>query len=180
MQTFELQKSFLRAHNIAARGHSNQSLLDHLVGVRGLLVDWGANDALAAAGLFHSVYGTESYRQEALPLDLRPQVRVVIGEEAERRAYLFGAMAKESFEASVERGARFELKDRHAGEVVPLDEGEWSDLCELVVANWLEQRPRVAPQYMQLKAEMFRKLRCWLSTPASEALSSAYGFPPAA
>jgi hypothetical protein len=146
------------------------------MGVREFLVQWGAPDSLAAAGLFHSVYGTESYRQQAVPLDLRPQVRAVIGEEAERLAYVFGAMAKENFDASVERGCDFSVSDRHTGEVISLQSEEWAGLCEMVVANWLEQRPRVRPEHKQLKAEMFRKLRSWLSEPAAAALSTAYGF----
>ena len=176
MQNYDQQIAFLEAHNTAVMGHSNQSLLDHLVGVRALLVDWGASDSLAAAGLFHSVYGTESFGQEAVPLDLRPRVREVIGEQAEALAYLFGAMAKESFDASVERGSDFRIHDRHAGQDVPLGEAAWSEFCELVVANWLEQRPRVPEQYKQLKADMFRKVLAWLSDPGAEALASAYGF----
>ena len=176
MTGFEAQVAFLEAHNTSVMGHSDLSLLDHLKGVRDILVSWGASEALAAAGLFHSVYGTESYRQEAVPLSLRPQVRAVIGEEAERLAYVFGAMAKETFDASVERGGVFWVRDRHSGNALDLDEKQCSALCELVVANWLEQRPRVPEEYRQLKAEMFRTLRVWLSDPAAAALTAAYGF----
>jgi len=178
MRSYENQIAFLEAHNTALMGHSNQSLLDHLIGTRAILLDWNADDSLAAAGLFHSVYGTESFRQEAVPVALRPQVREVIGERAEELAYTFGAMAKETFATSVERGTDFWVEDRHTGDRIQMDTGQWSALCELVVANWLEQRPRAGAEYQQLKADMFRTLRRWLSAPASAALSTAYGFDP--
>ncbi len=176
MQTPEQQLAFLQAHNAARMGHTSQSLLDHLTAVRGLLVQWGAPASVAAAGLFHSVYGTESYRQEAVPLELRPQVRAVIGEEAERLAYVFGAMVKDTFDASVERGCDFRVRDRHGGEMLSLSVEEWSALCEVVVANWLEQRPRAPQEYRYLKSEMFREVRRWLSAATTIELDAAYGF----
>ena len=179
MQTLEQQQAFLHAHNTSVMGHSGQSLLDHLLGVRGILKDWGGSDVLLAAGLFHSVYGTESFRQEALPTTLRSEVRDVIGAAAERLAYVFGAMEKTTFDASVARGTAFSVVDRHTGKTTKLDEAEWAALCTLVVANWLEQRPRVRPEHKFLKAEMFRALRTWLDAPAYEALTEAYGFSPA-
>ncbi len=140
MRSYEEQIIFLEGHNTALMGHSNHSLLDHLVGVRTILVDWNADDSLAASGLFHSVYGTESFRQEAVPVDLRPQVREIIGERAEELAYTFGAMAKETFATSVDRGVDFWVEDRHTGDRIQMDTEQWSALCELVVANWLEGR----------------------------------------
>ena len=89
--------AFLTAHGAGAAGHSYRVLLDHLRGTRALLSQWGAREAVQDAGLFHSVYGTETYRHVTLPLDLRGQVRALIGEEAEGLAYVFGAMTKESF-----------------------------------------------------------------------------------
>ncbi len=65
--TIEQQVTFLRAHSTAVMGHTQGSLLDHLKGVHDLLVQWGGSKPLATAGLFHSVYGTESYKTEAVP-----------------------------------------------------------------------------------------------------------------
>ncbi len=170
------QLAFLEAHNIAVMGHSSRSLLEHLVGVSDLLDTWQAPPHWVAAGLFHSVYGTESYKQEALPLDLRDDVRSVIGVPAEALAYTFGAMVKDTFEASVTQGRNFGVVDRHTDTLIHLDSNQWPALCELVVANWLEQRPRVAAEYKLLKAPMFKSLRQWLSEPGKAALNTAYRF----
>lgn len=168
--------AFLRAHNADHVGHSSSVLLEHLMGVQALLQSWGAAPALADAGLFHSVYGTESFAQAVLPVSLRGAVRAVIGPEAEGLAYLFGAMEKQSFDDSVFRGGSPWLRDRHTGAVHSLDAATWRGLCELVVANWLEQHPRVPEQYKRHKAEMFHALRPWLSPGAVRALGAAYGF----
>ncbi len=168
--------AFLRAHNADHVAHGASVLLEHLVGVQTLLQSWGAAPALADAGLFHAVYGTESFGQGVLPVSLREAVRAVIGPEAEALAYLFGAMEKESFEASVARGATPRVRDRHSGAVNTLDAATWRALCELVVANWMEQHPRVPEQFKQHKAEMFQALLPWLSPGAAASLRSAYGF----
>jgi hypothetical protein len=176
MLTLDAQKDFLHRHNVAAMGHTNQTLLDHLTAVRDMLAAWGNPPDILAAGLFHSVYGTESFRQVALPPALRPAVVEVIGETAEGLAYTFGAMEKATFDAAVSRGVDFWVGDRHTGGRILLPESQWRGLCEVVVANWLEQRPRVAPEKKNLKTEMFRRIRQWISPSASTALSAAYGF----
>jgi len=176
MKSLTQQLDFLRRHNVHTMGHSNNTLLAHLSGVRALLVRWENPPDVLAAGLYHSVYGTESFRQTALPRNLRSTVRAVIGERAEMLAYVFGAMEKTTFDASVSRGADFCITDRHTGEKISLSAPQWAALCEVVVANWLEQRPRVAPEKRRLKTEMFRTMRRWLSPGAAAALSTAYGF----
>ena len=176
MKSLTGQLDFLRQHNVHTMGHSNQTLLAHLSGVRALLLEWENPPEVLAAGLFHSVYGTESFRQTALPQSLRSTVRVVIGEQAEMLAYVFGAMEKTTFGASVHRGADFWVTDRHTAEKISLPDPQWTALCEVVVANWLEQQPRVAPERRRLKADMFRAIRRWLSPGAAAAVSTAYGF----
>ena len=59
----ELQRriEFLREAKIGELKHSEKGLLAHLLGTRKLLEQWGARAALCAAGLFHSVYGTDAY-----------------------------------------------------------------------------------------------------------------------
>lgn len=157
-------------------GHSSTSLLDHLVGTHDLLEAWGAEPAVCAGGLFHSVYGTESYQASAVPLDLRPAVRAVLGERAERLAYLFGAMEKATYSESVFRGTDHSVVDRHTGETHPMTPAEFADLSAMVTANWLEQRPRLGPEWQFLKADMFAVLLPLLPPDGARALSDAYGF----
>ena len=67
--------------------HKNQSLLEHLIGVRDILNKWGAPEYIQDGGLFHSVYGT-TYFKPQLTMD-SDAVRYLIGEKAEELAYWF-------------------------------------------------------------------------------------------
>ena len=67
--------------------HKNQSLLEHLIGVRDILKKWGAPEYVQDGGLFHSVYGT-TYFKPQMTTD-RDDVRCLIGEKAEELAYWF-------------------------------------------------------------------------------------------
>ena len=67
--------------------HRNQSLLEHLIGVRDILEKWGAPEYVQDGGLFHSVYGT-TYFKPQMTTD-RDAVRNLIGEKAEELAYWF-------------------------------------------------------------------------------------------
>ena len=67
--------------------HRNQSLLEHLIGVRDILNKWGAPEYVQDGGLFHSVYGT-TYFKPQMTTD-RDAVRYLIGEKAEELAYWF-------------------------------------------------------------------------------------------
>src|SRR4029077_20396088 len=53
------------------------------------------------AGMFHSIYGTEKFQGFILPLERRDEVRALIGERAERLAYLNCAMDRASFDRAV-------------------------------------------------------------------------------
>jgi len=94
---------FLRNANADAMPHSQRALLDHLLGTRQLLLDWGARPAVCDAGLFHSVFGTEHYAPQAIPLSMRADVRQLIGDEAESLAWLFCIMRRETFDANLGR-----------------------------------------------------------------------------
>ncbi|MES2643300.1 MAG: GNAT family protein [Myxococcota bacterium] len=172
-----LHLSFLRLNAVDRLGHTDDTLLAHLLGVRSLLLEWHVPAELADAGLFHSVYGTESYRTPALALALRPDVRAQIGERAEHLAYLFGAMEKDTLYANLTRpDGPFHIGDRFTGLPCPLSPTELSDLCVLTVANWLEQRPRAGLQHQRLRSEEFERMLGFLPERPRAALMAAYGF----
>lgn len=130
--------------------HSGRTLFDHLLGTRHLLEQWGATSALCDAGLFHSVYGTEHFQPATVPVAMREQVRELIGPEAERLAWLFCVMCRETFDDNLNRQNGFCVKDRLTGELVRLERGEFADLVTLTFANTLEALPRLG--WMQRRA----------------------------
>jgi len=167
---------FLRALEADQLGHSGGDLLSHLEGVAGMLEQWNAPEPLRLAGLYHSVYGTESFSQTALDPSLRDRLRDQIGSEAETLVFYFGMMAKKSFYANLGTTPPYSILCRLTGNRYPLTEREFDALCELTVANWLEQRPRAAEQYQFIQADAFRAMRPHLTEPAWRAISDAYGF----
>lgn len=179
-EEWEARLQFLTDHGAHTRGHSQGALLDHLREVHDLLQSWGAPEFLCDAGLFHSVYGTESFRHVTIPLELRPQVERLIGEKAESLAYHFGVMDHGSFALNRDLRAGFSITHRFSGETIPLDPDEWANLCELFVANALEQLPRVAPDRRLSFFQRFSWVGNHLSPPARAhlvACSAEFSFP---
>ena len=71
--------------------HSGETLYEHLLGVQKNLKDMGAPEYLQDAGLFHSVYGTSSFKHQST--NDRDKVRELIGEQAEEVVFMFCSVA---------------------------------------------------------------------------------------
>jgi hypothetical protein len=123
--------------------HTQKNFLAHLIGVYRYMEERGCGEELCRAGMFHSIYGTELFQGFKLPLERRPEVRELIGEWAERLAYLNCAMDRASFDRAVERGVEpYRFRDRLTGEEVALSAADFDDLCRIHLYDWLEQVPR--------------------------------------
>jgi hypothetical protein len=135
--------NYLLAAGIENVGHSGRTYLAHLVNLYRLLEAQGYNEELCRAGMFHSIYGTELFQGFALPLDRRGEIQGLIGERAERLAYLNCAMDRAFFDRSVEKAAPPWLyRDRLTGEEISLSAEDFDDLCRIHLYDWLEQAPR--------------------------------------
>jgi len=143
-QHLEQKIRFLRAANTEGMEHSERGLLEHLIGRRRLLLDWGARPELCDAGLFHSVYGTEHYQPTALPTSKRKEVEALIGAEAEMLVWIFCFMRRETFDENLKRMNGFVVAHRMTGEWVMLSRDQFSDLVNLTFANTLEAFPRLS------------------------------------
>ena len=141
----DLERSieFLRTRGTNEIEHSGRTLLDHLIGTRQQLVEWGARPTLCNSGLFHSVYGTEHFEAQPVPLSMRTEVRELIGEEAEHLAWLFCFMRRETFNENLARQRGFRVQDRIDGNWHLLTHDEFRDLANLTVANALEALPHL-------------------------------------
>jgi hypothetical protein len=141
-EPLEKRLQFLRQANTEGMPHSDRGLLDHLLGTRQLLVEWQARPALCDAGLFHSVYGTEYYEQQALPLTMRNEVQQLIGDEAESLAWLFCMIRRESLLENPGPDGEYRVQHRLTDEWLPLTKIQFQDLLTLTIANTLEPFPR--------------------------------------
>jgi hypothetical protein len=134
---------FLVGVGIDQIGHTNKSYLAHLIGVYRFMEARGCGEELCRAGMFHSIYGTEKFQGFKLPLDRRSEVRALIGERAERLAYLNCAMDRASFDrAAAKTEGPYNIVDRITGETVALSADAFDNLCRIHLYDWLEQVPR--------------------------------------
>jgi hypothetical protein len=123
--------------------HTEKTYLGHLVNVYRLMESEGCTEELCAAGMFHSIYGTQQFQGFKLPLEDRVKVRAMIGERAEKLAYLNCAMQRETFDAAAEgNGETYHFTDRITKEPVTLSRADFDDLCRVHLYDWLEQIPR--------------------------------------
>lgn len=178
-QDQEAKVAFLARHGAGEIAHSAHSLLSHLLGVQDLLTRWGARQAVADAGLFHSVYGTELFPTGAVPKDLRAEVQALIGVQAEWLAFVFADMTRQSlYDNLFDEAGDYGVTSRTSDRRIDLTERQFADLCDLVAANWLEQRARF-PEDQRLSASReFREMLPYLSPAAAGAIRAAYAFAP--
>ncbi len=119
--------------------HSGRSFYEHLKGVHDLLRDWGNNQPVCLAGLFHSIYGTRIFRHQSVPLSRRQLLVNLIGPKAERLAYIFCVTnrPKDFLESiGVAHPMLYNHRTKRFMEVSPQTVNE---LLEIEAANLLEQ-----------------------------------------
>jgi hypothetical protein len=134
---------FLVGLGVERIDHSKKTYLGHLIAVHRLMETEGCEEDLCRAGMFHSIYGTELFQGFKLPLDRRDEVRALIGERAERLAYLNCAVDRSTLDREVESGIEpYRITDRIIGEEVRLSRQDFDDLCRVHLYDWLEQVPR--------------------------------------
>lgn len=117
--------------------HVNGSLLSHLKGTYELLSKWGNREALCNAGLYHSIYGTQDFKLQAVTLDERSKIRDIIGEEAERIVFYFSVCDRDYLYTQMGK-AGIKYRNSLNGQVELLDSAMTRDLLELTMANELE------------------------------------------
>src|SRR5262245_24570422 len=83
--------------------HTGGTYLAHLASVYHLMESNGCEPEICRAAIFHSIYGTQMFQGFKIPLDRRPELREVIGERAERLAYLNCAMDRATLDAALEQ-----------------------------------------------------------------------------
>jgi hypothetical protein len=140
---FKRLTDFLVRLGVEEVNHTGKSFLAHLIGVYRLMESRGCSEEACRAGMFHSIYGTQRFQGFALPLDRRPEVRDLIGERAERLAYVNCAMDRATFDKALEQAdGPYRITDRLTGEEIELSREDFGDLCRVHLYDWLEQVPR--------------------------------------
>lgn len=142
--------------------HTDGTLLDHLLGTFELLSLWKAPKHVCEAGLFHSVYGTESHPTVTVAMSDRLELRRRIGRQSERLVLAFHSAQWSRILSDNDYAAR--TGDANAG------------LYEIAVANLIEQTPRLMlrEDYRKPLLEVVQahlRLSPWLSEFAIDAIA---------
>jgi len=164
----------LDKYNLDGFKHTDEGLVNHLMGTYNILKDWACSKNLCIAGLCHSIYGTESYRNNPVDVSERNQIRDLIGDEAEKIVYYFGAHVKDTLWENLDRDKDYYFLDRLESKEISISTGELSDLITLTLANWLEQRPRADKKYHFIRQNEFLRSRKYLPKCAYEEFKAAY------
>ncbi len=101
--------------------HSGRSLYHHLDGVYALLKKWNNPEEISLAGLFHSIYGTQSFKTQTVLFENRNIIKSEIGSAAEELVYLFCTTDRATFFSSAQVNGRHKLKNLHDIEDIEVD-----------------------------------------------------------
>lgn len=148
--------------------HPGGTLLAHLVRVAERLESYGASPTLQAAGLTHAAYSTDGFDTALLTLDERPQLRAVIGEQAEELVYRYAATDRVPFYNQLDQRL-IVWTDRFTRSSVTFDPADAAPLVELTVANELdvvEQSEQIRTLYGQPLLALFTRARRLMSEQA--------------
>ena len=132
--------------------HRGQSLEQHLLNTFDILSAWRQPLRVRYAGLVHSVYTTDVFTHPTFAVTERDQVCELVGEEAERLAFLFCFIDRRELLSAVRASHdkptdSFELRNRVGGPRVRLTSADAGDLLTMYMANAAEQgcRPDRSP-----------------------------------
>lgn len=171
--TYDELIDFLSGLRTEGVPHTEGTLLAHLIQVDRDLQAFGCDEAVCRAGMFHSIYGTEKFQKFSLPLSERDTVRRLIGERAERLAYLNCAMDRASFDrAASQDSGPYRLLDRLAQQELDVSDADFEDLCRVHLCDWLEQVPRC--RQWNYRRAAYERLAARLGGVAQQAFDEVY------
>jgi hypothetical protein len=134
-------KVYLLAHGAGTTAHSGYTLWQHLLGVHDILQASKFPDYVCAAGLFHSIYGTQIFNKVTVDKSRRTEVQALIGTKAECLAMAFCELPRPKlFEDALQQGIT-PLPDWMVDVETANDKQQFlADLLALECANLAEQR----------------------------------------
>ncbi len=139
-----------------------------MAGTYAILRCWQQPKPVAIAGLCHSLYGTDAFDTACLGPQDRDRVKIVIGEEAEQLAFLFGAMRREAFLAAPGCG---HIENRFTNGRDRVSPADSSALCHILLANELDlviakKGPGKPGKVAKKVGPVFESVKPWLSREA--------------
>jgi hypothetical protein len=139
--SFADYKAYLLALGADRQAHSGLTLWSHLSGVQAILQRVGQPEYVCTAGLFHSVYGTRSFKPVAVEKAKRSEVAQLIGQGAEELAFAFCELPRPNlFEAQLRSKHVTPPAEISAYVINEKAQQFYQDMLALECANLIEQR----------------------------------------
>ncbi len=124
--------------------HTKRTYLEHAVCVYKDLISWGCDDDVCNAGFFHSIYGTQGFNDYTFPLERRNEVSELIGERAERLAFLNCFVERSTFDPILVKGeGPYIITNRETNEEIEISAEDFRDLITIHLCDYCEQMPRM-------------------------------------
>jgi len=166
----------LRALGAGDFQHLNGSLEAHLKGTESILAEWGSDEILRLAGLFHAAYGTAGFDEQMVSLLQRESISAIIGGDAEALVYLYCSCDRDYVFPQFGNAETIQFLDRFSGSLFVLSKEQANRFCALTVANELEL-VHASDEFknkhgLELLA-LFERMDRYLSLEAKEAYKSA-------
>ena len=105
-------RTFLISLDATQTAHSGRTLFEHLKGVHDLLRDWDNTEEVCLAGLYHSIYGTSTFKHQSLKD--RSRLVEMIGDHAEFLVHCFSTRDRPLFESVDDPVVRAQLMEIEA------------------------------------------------------------------
>lgn len=118
--------------------HIHTTLAGHLQSTSERLLQWGNNDSLCLAGLFHAVYGTFGLNEKLVDLKDRALVTQIIGKPAEEIVYIYASCNRALTHPEIANSTAPTFYDRFTGSVFVPDRQHLCDFAELTLANEID------------------------------------------
>ena len=157
--------------------HLNGDLECHLKNTAAILKDWGADEFLQTAGLFHAAYGTAGFEQNMVGLEQREFIAQTIGGKEEALVYLYCSCDRDEVFPQFGHAKRIRFKDRFTQKRFTLPEEDTRLFCELTVANELElvyASEAFKAQHGDGLHDLFQRMQPYLSPAATNAVQQAF------
>ena len=140
-------KAYLLRMGADRLGHARtKSLSQHLMNTRQILSRWSQPVWIQNAGALHSIYATDVYKTQLIPLSERASVKSFVGHRAERTVFLFCTLPRQGLFAALDRraatpdrGAALELRSNAGNVNEKLNQEDIDCLLLIHMANEAEQ-----------------------------------------
>lgn len=111
------------------------SLFEHLKRVQQILDFWGLDETTQVAGLCHSLYSTEYFKENLLDIKNRNTLKSKIGEDAERIAYYFSILNRENI---MYLNNKYEIENIYTKEKLEISKYDGDVLIHVMLANEID------------------------------------------